>query len=302
MRSLTLCLLSLRCFRTSVSLSMTPSTSQEDVSASTLPAPHPTQPVARRLVTDKDRDFRWTAVPEADTYRIQLAASDAFSDVYYDQTVEGPRSLQLDELLPRGTGLVAWRVRAETPEGPWSAPAYFTMSAEAEGSDEASFLVDAPPVPVHPLEGETVDPGAATFTWDGIPEASGYRLQVSQSDAFGDPLVDLTVDQTTSVTLYNRLPQEAATLSWRVSALFPSDAEGPWGAVVQFQTDPGKPTNESASDVDEPSNPENSSVESSPVAAGPARHAQTSSTVALFFAAILVVSFIVTIVLIYWLI
>lgn len=281
---------------------MSPSTSREDVSTSTIPAPHPTHPVARRLVMTEASEFRWTAVPEVDIYRLQLATSEAFSDVYYDQIVDAPRSLQLDEILPPGTGVVAWRVRAEEPEGPWSAPAFFTMSAAAEGSEEASFLVDAPPVPVHPLEGETVDPGAATFTWDGIPEASGYRVQVSQSDAFGDPLVDLTVDQTTSVTLYNRLPQEASTLSWRVSALFPNDAEGPWGAVVQFQTDPTGPTNEGASDEDEPSVPEASSVENSPVAAGPARHARTGSTAALVFAAILLVSFVVTIVLIYWLI
>lgn len=281
---------------------MSPSTSREDISTSTLPAPHPTHPVARRLVTAEAPEFQWTTVPEADTYRLQLAATEAFADVYYDQVVDGPRSLQLEEILPSGTGLVAWRVRADMEGAPWSAPAYFTLSGAAKGSEKASFLVDAPPVPVHPLEGETVEPGAATFTWDGIPEASGYRLQVSQSDAFGDPLVDLTVDQTTSVTLYNRLPQEASTLSWRVSALFPNDANGPWGAVVQFQTDPAGPTDEPASDGDDPSIREADSMSNSPVAAGPARHAQTSSTMALMFSVILLVSFLVTIVLIYWLI
>jgi hypothetical protein len=147
-----------------------------------------------------------------------------------------------------------------------------------------------------------VEPGAAAFTWDGIPEASGYRLQVSQSDAFGDPLVDLTVDQTTSVTLYNRLPQEASTLSWRVSALFPNDANGPWGAVVQFQTDPTGPTDEPESAGDDPSISEGDSMRNSPVAAGPARDAYTSSTMALMFSVILLVSFFITILLIYWLI
>ena len=279
-------------------LMATSTSSRPDVPTSTLPAPHPTHPVAQRPVPDAAPEFRWTSIPEAEAYRLQLAETEAFESLFYDEVVEAPTEIALDEVLPEDAEAVVWRVRVEAPQAPWSTAAHFSWG-EPSTSQEAQFLVDAPPVSIYPIEDDVVDAEAPAFTWEAVPEASGYRLQVAHDEAFADPIVDLTVE-TTSLTIFNELPEERATLHWRVAALFPNDTEGPWSAPVRFATDPdaGADT-DLAPEGDVPeSTSDSSSAARSPVAAGPAQHSQTSSTMALAFIGILLVSFLVTILLI----
>ena len=104
----------------------TPTTPREDVPTSAMPVPTPTHPVAGRSVASDTPTFDWTPVPDADTYRLQLAASDAFETLYYDDTVDGPTSLALDDVLPDDVDTVVWRVRVETAgEMAWSTTARF---------------------------------------------------------------------------------------------------------------------------------------------------------------------------------
>jgi len=266
-----------------------------DVSTSTLPAPQPTHPVAGRTIAESTSEFRWTAVPDADTYRLQLAASDSFTTVYYDETVDGPTTVDLDAVLPEEAGTVVWRVRAvsEATEAPWSVAASFT-SADAAPDDTGQFLVNAPPVPLRPIDGDAVDADGATLTWEGVPEAGGYRVQVDSEKGFDDPSVDLTLDRATTLTLFEELPDGAASLYWRVRALFPNDTEGPWSETVRFGTDPeveGRADEPAAADAEGA----DESIRTSAVAAGPAGEAHTSNGMALAFIAVLVVSFLLTI-------
>ena len=280
----------------------TPTTPREDVPTSAMPVPTPTHPVAAQPVASGTPTFDWTPVPDVDTYRLQLAASDAFETLYYDETVEGPTSLALDEVLPDDAGVVVWRVRAEAPaETPWSPAARFEAPGAARSSDR-EFLVDAVPVPMHPVRGDDVEAGAAAFTWEAVPEASGYRLQVAALEEFDDPVVDLTVDRVTSLTLSEMLPAGQDPLYWRVQALFPNESEGPWSDTAHFGTNPdvndddeeapAAPGDAPTASADAPSDA------NSPVAAGPAREAHTSPAMALTFMGVLVVSFLVTIFLI----
>jgi hypothetical protein len=279
----------------------TPTTPRKDVPTSAIPVPNPTHPVAGRPVASSDPTFDWTSVPEANTYRLQLAASDAFETFYYDDTVDGPTELDLEEILPADAGTVVWRVRAEIPEEtPWSPAARF----EAPGGDTADdreFLVDAAPVPIHPIRDDDVEADAATFTWEAVPEASGYQLQVAANETLNDPIVDLTVDRVTSLTLSEMLPAGQAPLYWRVRALFPNESDGPWSDTARFGTDPDVNPNEEAlaAPGEEPTaSADDPSDANSPVAAGPAREAHTSSAMAFTFMAVLVVSFLITIFLI----
>jgi hypothetical protein len=252
--------------------------------------------VAGRAVAEEAPEFCWTAVPDAPSYRLQLAAAEAFATLYYDESVEGPTAVALADVVPAEAETVVWRVRAETgPDAPWSPAATFTRG-EAPAAEAESFLVDAPPVPIRPIQDDAVDAAAATLTWEGVPEASGYRVQVAPGEAFDDPAVDLTLDRTTTLTLFDRLPSEQDPLFWRVCALFPNDSEGPWSDPVRFGTDPdvddraGRGVEEeraARADAD--------SIERSAVAAGPARESHTSNAMALTFIAVLVVSFLLTI-------
>lgn len=277
-----------------------------DVPSSTLPAPQPTHPVAGRPVTADAPEFRWTTVPDAAGYRLQLAASTDFDECYYDERVDGPTTVPLAEVLPAEAETVVWRVRAQTSEeAPWCAPASFTTTPPDDREEDAQFLVDAPPVPIRPIQGDAVDAEAATFTWEGVPEASGYHVQVGPSPDVGDPIVDLTLDQTTTLTLFGELPQERDELYWRVRALFPNNTAGPWSGTSGFGTDPdvepdvpvGTEHEAPEEETDAPDEP-SPSVERSAVAAGPAREARTSSTMAMLAIGLLVVSFILTIVLV----
>ena len=266
-----------------------------DVSTTTLPAPQPTHPVAGRTVAESAPEFRWTSVPDAATYRVQLAASDTFTTVYYDEAVDGPTTVDLDAVLPEEAGTVVWRVRVETEtaDTPWSVAASFSVADETAAGD-AQFLVNAPPVPLRPIDGDAVDAEGATLTWEGVPEASGYHVQVGSSEAFDDPGVDLTLDQATTLTLFDDLPDGTTPLYWRVRALFPNDTEGPWSEIVQFGTDP-----EIEDRADEPAtDPEADAkdrIRKSAVAAGPASEAHTSNAMVIAFIGILLVSFLLTI-------
>lgn len=271
---------------------MSTASSPPDVPSSTLSAPQPTHPVAEQIVAREARDFHWTAVPDADTYRLQLASSDAFETLYYDETVDEGVSVDLAEVLPDGADTVVWRVRADTDdETSWSTVASFAVGEQDAAPDE-QLQVEAPPVPIRPIAGDTVDAEGVTLTWEGVPEASGYRVQVASSDSFEDPIVDLTVDQTTTLTLFDELPGEQDRLYWRVQVLFANAAAGSWSDIVQFATHP-----EQGDDFEpEGGTEEPTSIERSPVAAGPAREAHTSSAMAMGFIVILIVSFLATLV------
>lgn len=267
-----------------------------DVSTTTPPVPQPTHPVAGRAITESAPEFLWTSVPDAATYRLQLAASDTFTTVYYDETVDGPTAVDLDAVLPAEAGTVVWRVRVETDAGdaPWSVAASFTVADET-GDSDAQFLVNAPPVPLRPIDGDAVDPAGATLTWEGVPEASGYHVQVDANEAFDDPAVDLTLDQDTTLTLFDELPDGESPLYWRVRALFPNDTAGPWGETVQFGTDPEVEDRADEPPAADPDAEAEDRIRKSAVAAGPASEAHTSSGMAIAFIGLLLVSFLLTV-------
>ncbi len=266
-----------------------------------MPTPTPTHPVAGRSVAADAPTFDWTPVPDADAYRLQLAGSDDFETIYHDESVEGPTSLLLADVLPDEATTVAWRVRAETgAQAPWSEPARFDVSAPDEEEEEGQFLVNAPPVPIHPIEGDAVDARRAGFTWEPVPEASGYRLRVGPTEAVDDPVVDLTVDQVTSMTLFDRLPEDASPLYWQVRALFPNDTSGPWSDTAHFGTDPETGEEKPAPEEAPSPSAEAPSPKTSPVASGPAQEARTSTAMAMTFVLVLVVSFIATILAVMW--
>lgn len=272
----------------------------QDVPTASVPTPTPTHPVAGRSVTDDAPTFDWTPVPDATTYRLQLAASRAFETVYYDEAVDGPTPVPLEDVLPDDADAVVWRVRTETgADASWSIPARFSVSEPDTEGDE-QFLVNAPPVPIYPVREDAVDVRRAAFTWEPVPEASGYQLQVGTTEGLAEPVVDLSFDQVTSVTLSEQVPADASPLYWRVRALFPNDTSGPWSDTAVFGTDPETGEEEPTPD-DAPSSTEAPSPKNSPMASGPAQEARTSTAMAMTFVLVLVVSFIATILAIMWL-
>lgn len=237
--------------------------------------------------------FDWTPVPAADRYRLQIAGSEEFTSVYYDESVERETNISLDSVLPGHTTVAYWRVRAEgeTETSLWSDAARF-VPPSAEVEEDEALVVDAPPVPLRPTEETPLDRRAAPFTWEPVPEASGYQLQVASTDDFDDPAIDLTFDQVTSITLCDALPREAP-LYWRVRSLFRTTSPGPWSPPVEFATSP--PEDPAAGKV---TTREEVSPGAEPAAAGPVLRARTTRTESMVLILLGVVSFLVTLFLI----
>lgn len=276
---------------------MSTPTPYEDSTSPTLPVPCPTRPVAGRPAETDSPVFDWTPVPGATRYRVQVASTEAFGSIHYDDAMERGAALRLGSLLPNDVTTVYWRVRAEAAEderSAWSEPARFAIPEVAEReAEDAALRVNAPPVPLHPESAQDapVDQSAVPFSWESIPEASGYQLQVAPTEDFSDPDIDLTVDQTTSVTLYDVLPEGAATYHWRIRPLFRVAGPGPWSSPVAFAVAPPASDEEALA-------PEAADPQASARAAGPVTQARTSRTLSLTVSLIAVLSFLGTIALI----
>lgn len=261
-----------------------------------LPEPCPTQPVAGRPVDSDTPVFDWTPVPNGARYRIQIASTEAFDSVHYDKTAGRGTAISLGSVLPDEVTAPCWRVRAEGEEeavSDWSAPAHFVVSSADQEVEEGTLRVDAPPVPLRPdgRRDAPVDLQAVLFAWEEVPEASGYQLQVVSNEDFADPMVDLTVDQTTSVTLYETFSSAGGSFFWRIRPLFRGADPGSWSTPVSFTLAP-------PSEEDEEFAPEAADPKASARAAGPVTQARTSRALSLTVSLLALLSFIATIVLI----
>ena len=266
-------------------------TPHQDPTATT-PTPYPTHPVAGRRVDGSPVTFDWTPLPNTTRYRLQVAKTEAFDTFAFDETVERPATIDLDQVLSDDIGTVYWRVRAAGTEV-WSNVGHFGTPGATDVSDE-SVVVQAEPVPVTPARNASIEPSPATFAWDGVPEASGYQVQVAGTPSFESPVFDLTVDQTAALVLYDQLP-EAEALHWRVRTLFPEGSAGPWSTSVPFSTAGAEPEN-TASGAEE----ERDASRDQAVAAGPARHARTGRSASMVFILVVVLGFLLSVGLVAW--
>lgn len=90
------------------------------------------------------------------------------------------------------------------------------------------------PEPVAPAGGIPVDGHAASFSWQGVPGAEGYRVQVAVDAAFEQCYCDAEVGRTTLLTLMDTLPVDGTTCYWRVCAGRDGEAD-PWSAPAAFR-------------------------------------------------------------------
>lgn len=252
-----------------------------------LPIPCPIQPVAVHTVDPNSWTFDWTPVPDATHYRVQVADTETFESVRHDETTGRPTSIPLGSVLPDGTALAHWRVRAEADDSdpsPWSDPARLVLRPEAEGVEDI-LRVDASPVPIHPTEDTPVDRRAVPFSWEEVPDASGYQIQVAPTEDFAAPAVDLMLDQTSTVTVCERLSPGASPFYWRIRALFRGSDPGPWSTPpVSFAI--SSPLEEEEDLATEASAPNVSAA-----ATGPAQDARTSRAMALTVSLFMVLGF-----------
>lgn len=152
--------------------------------------------------------FAFAPVDGAVRYRAQVARDEAFNDVVMDGLFEASPA--------RFAGL---------PDGDYWLRVRAIDEAGLEGYDVARpFALRARPVPPQPDV-----PAAATLSWQPVPEAAGYRVQVSRDAAFKDLLIERDSPATSVDT---GLPPGA--YFWRVASLRGNGQPGPWGDARAF--------------------------------------------------------------------
>jgi hypothetical protein len=114
----------------------------------------------------------WNAVPGADTYRLQVSASDNFASTVYNDSTRTSTSQAISGLAVGTT--YYWRVNAKIAGG---TSAYSTRSFTTIGPPAA-------PVLAAPLNAAQNQPTSLTLSWLASTGADTYRLQVSTSSSF----------------------------------------------------------------------------------------------------------------------
>jgi hypothetical protein len=127
-----------------------------------------------------DPQFSWDPIPGAAQYQVEVNSSQDFpagSKRCCADTIVGT-SLSPKQLLPNETTLY-WRIRAldvHGDAGDWNHGPTFTESFDAQ-------TPTVPNLTLRDVNGNAVAPGSATnspiVTWDPVPGASSYEIQVS---------------------------------------------------------------------------------------------------------------------------
>jgi hypothetical protein len=173
----------------------------------------------------------WQPTAKAIGYRVQLSATPTFDAPLLDRD-------SVSSTLQNFTGLAAgatyyWRVRGENPygDGDWSEVWKFTTAGTTSGTS-APFLLS-------PVDGATGVAQQGRLTWNRVPGAMNYFVQISRKADFStrvfeqEGVVDTTVGFSgldTNTTYY-----------WRVLASGPAGTSA-WSQIWRFTTPGAKPS------------------------------------------------------------
>jgi hypothetical protein len=182
----------------------------------TTPVPGLIAPADTLTTNDKTPTFQWQAVPDVNKYHLQVDDDPLFGspriDVKRDNTQYTPTTIMLGEKT------WYWHVRARGTDGVWSvwsAPWSFTVDTTA---------LAAPTLGTPPHQA-TVSASAPTLTWDAIPGAAAYRIQIDTKRDFSSRhLIDMTV----SGTSYTPVSLADGNWFWRVRAIDPVGNQSKW--------------------------------------------------------------------------
>jgi hypothetical protein len=167
----------------------------------------------------------WKGVTDAMMYRVQLSKQSDFSTTIYDWQGVGQTQTTFQGLDSNTT--YYWRVQANGNSGtsPWSQTWRFTTVTPKP-------VVLAPTL-ISPPDGATKLDLIQILTWNQVPLATSYRVQVATASDFGSTLVDRTDLPVGQQILTNLTP--ATTYYWRAAGMN-ANGTGPWSPTWNFTT------------------------------------------------------------------
>ena len=172
--------------------------------------------------------LEWSAVTNAETYTLEIAADTTFDSPLVSHT--GGATTFTTE--PLADGAYYWRVYASAGEeiGPLSAVWAFTVDAAEPPLCETP---DAPAL-LQPGDGATLNDGVISYEWSSLPAAGQYELEVAATANFAAPLVE---EATMDASYQAADPLATGVYYWRVRGRHLSetcDVAGEWSAVGSF--------------------------------------------------------------------
>ncbi|HKJ67022.1 MAG TPA: fibronectin type III domain-containing protein, partial [bacterium] len=188
-------------------------------------APRLISPAAESTNQPVSVALSWEAVEGVESYQLELASEPGFSDPVHSITgIEGT-TYQINNLAYEST--YYWRVRAENSGGvsPWSTVWHF------------STVPAAPDVPAlaAPADEATNQPTSLTLTWQDVPQATAYQLQVATNSEFTAIVDEESLSSQTSFEVTNL--ERDRTYYWRIRSQNPGGTSA-WSASWRFTTIP----------------------------------------------------------------
>jgi large repetitive protein len=173
---------------------------------------------------------------EAYQYRVQVSTTPDFTQVIDDATVDQTTYTCYANTYPEGT--LYWRVRAIDASGNglnWSDPASFQKSSPA-------------PTLTYPVTTGGQMPqvnGTNPFSWDPLPFAASYDLEVYKNDDLIGQQGNRVLFVNTPVVAYapsSLLPASSTPYTWRVRRVDAANRPGPWSPFQEFLSVGSSPT------------------------------------------------------------
>jgi hypothetical protein len=182
--------------------------------------------------------FVWNPIDGKSSYWVIVAKDPSFTNIVDYAFTRIPayavRSGSSPKTYPDETTSYYWVILPATGTNGSGAPGIPAQGAYADFEKQA-----VAPTLVAP-DNATSFAGPPTFTWDWVPGARNYRLQVASEPTFANPLDDITTASTeyTAQKTYDA----AKTLYWRVQAKDENNNGLTWSETRTFEIDLPKPT------------------------------------------------------------
>lgn len=177
---------------------------------------------------DLNPQLVWNDVNGANSYQVQLSTDFMHTNIIFDETVSGT-SVTVDSPLNKST-LYFWRVRSTGTSGTSNWSSTFRFTTEFGLPDQVTLI--------SPLdEAVNIRPGFE-FSWEEVPAADGYDLQVSITPDFSSLVIDESLAENRYSTTQNL--DFLTTYYWRVRGSNNSETTS-WSEVWSFTTIIEKP-------------------------------------------------------------
>ena len=165
--------------------------------------------------------YSWLAAAGAKYYQFQYAPSSDFSDVQYTS----PELTVLYHTPPvQEPGIFYWRVKAKDLAGNWG-------SWSVVRSITIKPLIPVAPVLTSPASAGTVTVFNPPLTWNAVPYAVNYEIQIDDTSTLTSPVLTATTSELsyTPAFLVNK------TYYWRVRAINSVPENGAWSSIRSFK-------------------------------------------------------------------